>query len=622
MATREQLMIALRNAHAAGDTEAANRIAQMIKAQSADPDPQIEPSTAQKIVGGLEVAGAVASGFPAQVAGGVAGIPVQISESLGFSPQGSAARVVSDVQDALTYEPKSNVGQQYMSDVGGFVNENIAPYTTEPLEALANAGGNYAIDTGQGAFNATVMHTAPLALAELLTMGAGKGISAATRAAKPAVERGLALIPDAPPITQAGREGQALAQLIKGGSESADTAPFMLPTEAPSVGRQVLNKVGLARQDVVPDDLAREAISIGVPDDIIPPMRQANPVDKQKMLDMVNIMERGSKSRREFLNERPMDVAGRSLQARVEPILQARQAAGRQLDAVARDLKNEKADFTPAVNALIDDLDRMGVELSPEGKIKFEGSDIEGLDGPEKALGRLINRMRGSETPTAYDAHRLKRYIDETVSYGKTGEGLTGKTAAVIKNFRHNLDSILDENFPEYNRINTAYFETTRALDELQDIVGKRVELDRPGAAAALGNELRKLESNYIKGRQGLPNALKRIDETAEKYYKFSGVSPDGKLLLEDMRPKGKVFQDDLATQVMFASSLDEMFGPAAKGSFENLSGRQVKKVLNRYGGGVGAALSDAADLVSKRADAEKAQTARRFEVLREMLRR
>lgn len=74
---REQLMTALRNADAAGDTEGATRIAQMIKSQVAQPQQQPEPSLMQRA--GDFLTGGQSAGQVAEQAGrGLVNIPFDV----------------------------------------------------------------------------------------------------------------------------------------------------------------------------------------------------------------------------------------------------------------------------------------------------------------------------------------------------------------------------------------------------------------------------------------------------------------------------------------------------------------------------------------------------------------
>ena len=258
---------------------------------------------------------------------------------------------------------------------------------------------------------------------------------------------------------------------------------------------------------------------------------------------------------------------------------------GKAIDKEARLLKGQAVDSLPAVDSFIDDLADMGIDIE-DGIPNFAGSDIEGLSAPEAIIKNITNRMKGDAAPDAHDVHRMKRFIDENVAYGKTAEGLTGKTEQVLKKFRRSLDEVLDNNFPDYDAANTAYAETIGVLDSLQDVAGRKMDLTGPNADKATGTLMRRIMGN-AQSRVNLIDALDEIEGVANK-YKNSRQNADGLFLIEDAgRSTRRGFQDDLLNQVLFADELDSVFKPVARTS---LAGDVQKAVV----GGANAAASPA----------------------------
>ena len=123
MASKEQLMTALRNADAAGDADAAARFAQMIRDIPADQTPTFGQRA--RAVG--DVAGAVIGGALAEPVAGVLGVA-----SMPFAGPDGAAKVVQDVQSLPSQVmPKSELGQEYLQNVGGAIDK--VKETTDPL---------------------------------------------------------------------------------------------------------------------------------------------------------------------------------------------------------------------------------------------------------------------------------------------------------------------------------------------------------------------------------------------------------------------------------------------------------------------------------------------------------
>jgi hypothetical protein len=134
MATREEIYTAIRNADKAGDSAAVRKLGDYLKTMPADaPQPldassthemaikaADEPSTARKIannivdyappVAGVEAAGSLLSGAVAAPIAGLAGMGAGVTNALGITTT-PAADVVGNVQSALTYQPKTKLGQ-------------------------------------------------------------------------------------------------------------------------------------------------------------------------------------------------------------------------------------------------------------------------------------------------------------------------------------------------------------------------------------------------------------------------------------------------------------------------------------------------------------------------------
>jgi len=255
-------------------------------------------------------------------------------------------------------------------------------------------------------------------------------------------------------------------------------------------------------------------------------------------------------------------VAGNSLLDRVNHIKTVNREAGKQIDEVAKSLRGRGVDSTKAIDNFMDNLDEMGIRLDNRLRPNFKGSDIEGLSGPQLAIANMVKRMaagRKGVAPDAHELHRMKRFIDEQVTYGKACEGLKGKTERVLKQLRKDLDTTLDDAFPEYNNVNTRYADTVGALDALQDVAGRKMDLFGANAEKATGTLLRRMMSN-AQSRVNLVDAVDNLDSISRKY--------------------GGVFDDDIATQMLFVDELDSVFGPVARTSLAGEVGKGTKKVL------------------------------------------
>jgi hypothetical protein len=354
---------------------------------------------------------------------------------------------------------------------------------------------------------------------------------------------------------------QARVDIESGGMPATNvtTAPYRLE-ETPRGAPTVVSEVGPLPEPVptrraLRNPAQREAIKQGFDEGLIAMIREASPADRRNMLESLDIMEQATGNKRFSMENRTTDVAGQSVLKRYKAIREANTKAGRSIDRYARqNLKNQYVDFDQPVNNFLSELQDMGIRQRNDLTLDFSGSDIEGLAGAENFLNRIVKRMASPRDMTAYEVHMLKKFIDEQVTYGKLQEGLAGRTEGVVKNLRRNLDNVLDENFAGYNTANTRYAETINAMNEFQDLMGRKIDFDSPSAPTAVGTKLRGLGSN-IQSRGRLLDSLGELQTLGNRYGQFD---------------------DDVINQAAFTMDLDRVFGTKADTSFAGQIGERV----------------------------------------------
>jgi len=363
----------------------------------------------------------------------------------------------------------------------------------------------------------------------------------------------------------------------------------------------IVDYVRAGSNGIKTDFLARGAIRQGFDQGVIASVKASSPLDRSRMVEMMDILEKGKADALYAVVNRPSDVAGNSLLQRVNYIKDINRQAGSELDGIAQDLRGQTVDYSSVVNSFVTRLDDIGVKMDNDLKPIFEGSDIEGVVPAQNAINNVINRMKSGDGPDAYDLHRMKKFIDEQVTYGKASEGLAGKTENILKGLRRDLDSTLDTNFPEYNRVNTAYSDTVGALDTLQSSVGKKMDLFGDNADRAVGTVLRRLMSN-AQSRINILDSVQDIESVTRKY--------------------GGEFDDNIQVQMLFADELDSVFGPVARTGFQRSVGEGVKYGVEAATGqktGIGM-LAEAAGAMTNKARGINNENA--FKAIRKLLER
>ena len=551
----------------------------------------VEQQAAESFPGAgiIEPALAVATGAVAEPLAGLAGV------AAGLIPgeEGAGARAVEATRQAIQLTPETLEGQANLEKLGGLVQAGIdlANYPISGLaglvELVSGQGVEKAAETvrsiqeaglaqrlGGRAFEETGSPTVA-AIAETLPTAAGAALGVRGARALPKIDKAANEISSTLFKRQSPTK-QRIARMMAEGSTDVETAKFkLIPERAPQAddiqvtlsGGERLRLSGPGAKEsasntssklkqflsqggprVARDRIAEETIRQGFDDGVVAAVKGASNIDKQKMLKMVDIMQRGKKNKRFAMTNRPSDVAGDSLLERIKTIRKVNRDAGSQLDVVANKLKGQQVDFSPQVGRFLDDLGDIGVMLDDNLKPVFANSDLEGLPGVQKTVKNVINRMTQTKAPDAHDIHRMKRFIDEQVTYGKTARGLGGRTERILKGLRADLDDLLDSNFPEYDKVNTTYSETISALDSIQDVAGRKMDLAGGNADKAVGTLMRRIMSN-AQSRVRLLDAIEEIESTAVKY--------------------GGRFGDDLLTQTLFVDELDAVFRPVARTSFQ-----------------------------------------------------
>lgn len=350
---------------------------------------------------------------------------------------------------------------------------------------------------------------------------------------------------------------------IEGGGTTATrntTAPYRLE-QIEGAEPTIVSERGPLPAPAVPTRAVKNpaqqaAIKQGFDEGTIAMIRETNPADRKDMLESLKILKEAGENTRYRLLERSTDVVGGSMMKRYNLMKRKNTQAGSQIDNYAKkNMANEYVEFSGPVNNFKNNLEDMGIKINDDFTLDFSKATITGLKDLEGFLSRVVERMASSRDMTAAEVHNFKRFIDEQVGYGKVQQGLSGKSESVVKQLRAELDQLLDNRFPEYDRLNTTYAETIEAMDEFQGAVGRGIDLDSKYAGSAVGTTLRGLSSNTQR-RTKLLQSLDDMETLSEKY--------------------GLPFDDDVISQTAFTIDMDRVFGTKADTSLAGVFGEAV----------------------------------------------
>lgn len=377
------------------------------------------------------------------------------------------------------------------------------------------------------------------------------------------------------PRTEAGQEiisdiGETLGSL----PPVLGTAPVVglnaLKLKLPKSRNKALNALGEAAPDQVKKSfekklgnerfeprvfgMVKEARKQGFDDSVTTLIANASTTDKRKMARMVSIVESGKGDARAKALTRTADVAGDALVKKIDFVKSNNQQAGKQLGRIAKGLKGKEVDINNPVTKFINDLDELGVSFDDKGKPNFQGSQIEGVTPAENLINKIALRVKRKPNPDALETHQFKKFIDENVAFGKSAtEGLSGKTESVVKSLRKGVNDSISDISDGYREANKRFSDTITALDDLQDVAGRKLDFSGPNADKAAGVLLRS-QTNNTKGRANLLTSIKNLEDTAQKY--------------------GGSFDDDILNLSIFSDELDAVFGSGARTSLRGEVGK------------------------------------------------
>jgi len=507
--------------------------------------PEPEPTLGEQAIGAGEAALTAATGATGGALGLLGGTLQGIISELRSGEFGSseAANRIADRAEAamtdFTYAPRTETGQEYVQAIGE-AGEALAP--------MAGLGGA-AQQIGQlGKAARPQMAQAAKTAAQATKQAAKPVAKAVTETARDISKAKLPTTQDKIREIMAADVDRDLYDVELGESPKiAEPTAFQkaIGADLPGIKK---NKEAV--------NAANQGFDEGFLDVI---NKRATPEDKRAMLEMTRISERGKKDPLFEVDNRPADVAGNILLDKINEVKRINKDAGKAIDKEAQKLKGVEVDVAPIGDSFKTALDDMDISINDDMTLNFDDSFLKALPGPRKSIKIIFDEMANAGNPTALDLHKLKRFIDEQVSYGKSVRGLGGKAERSLKQLRGNIDSLLDEKFPSYDRANQAYGQTIGALDEIQRLAGKKTDLNSDSAMGQLGVLSRRLMSN-TQSRGQLKEALKGIDGAIEKH---GGFSVDGNRLPNPNKKK----PPNLKLMMLYADELDKVLGTSAKTS-------------------------------------------------------
>ena len=439
-----------------------------------------------------------------------------------------------------TYQPKGQEGPGMTQAVSEFAGRYLAP--------LAGATGELAA-AGQAARQA-----GPILPTTFAGAPGGMGVRPGPEAPGPQGGMGVRSAPRPEEMTipqqlAATRQRSTSAKAAKLAEEPYNIENASVVIQGPKGSEQI-----------IPDQLAENYIRQGGRPGIVAAIKAGSDADRRAGLQMMDLYKaiQSNEEKRALL--RPTDVIGRTIDERVKFLVDSQNKSGQEIDRIADDvMKKQPVNYWPAISDFEAALDKLGIKTMDitRGGVKqrvvsLRGSDVEGDAGARIILNTVLRRMFDTDAPkTAFDVHRLKRYLDTQINYGpRRANALTAQAERVIKDLRRGLNSALGKQFPEYAAANAQYADSIGALNDFQKAIGSQIDLESENADKSLGTASRKLLSNYS-SRVSLMDSLDLMEQVASSY--------------------GLNIKDSVINQVIVANEIDRMFGTTADTSLKGI---------------------------------------------------
>lgn len=205
----------------------------------------------------------------------------------------------------------------------------------------------------------------------------------------------------------------------------------------------------------------------------------------------------------------PIESVGQPLVKKFKNVRGEITKLGGQLDEVAKGLKGKQVNGLDEVLVNVDNsLADIGVTFDEKG-INFIGSNLEGLGSNEKIISNVYSRLINATD--ASDLHRLKKYIDNNVDFGKSSEGFTEQSKQLLKSWRSQIDTALDTSFPAYNTVNTELSIRINPINELKKLLKGATGFDEDLFELSAGQLMRRISSN-VASNPSIRQTLRNID--------------------------------------------------------------------------------------------------------------
>lgn len=403
---------------------------------------QPERSFADEAIGIGEAALTTATGATAGALGfGLGALEGITGELTGRIPQGEGINEATRLASELTYQPRTEAGQENIKALGDTLGVLPPVLGTTPLNTLR-----------------------PLVAGKFVTDKLLKN---------PRAKRIL------------------LADEIRKGNPNIETVTKALNANGDIITRPASKR---AVKILGGDHVAEGTVAV------LENMSSASKARVNKQLDNI---ARGRKEPLFGDANRPSNTLGEAVFDRVVAVNKINEKAGKDIGNTAKSLKDMNVDTSSVNNKFFGELNDLGVTFNrgDDGWVTPDFSRSKFIGGSQKEMTVLINDLLDG-APGFEVAHKLKRTIRDNIDFDSGGSGqIKGESQQILKSLSSGIDDVLDAASPKYKKANESFAKTIKLKSDFDNLMGRDIDISNPKSAASiLGNKAMRVDSNAATG--------------------------------------------------------------------------------------------------------------------------
>jgi hypothetical protein len=364
-------------------------------------------------------------------------------------------------------------------------------------KVLAGVGTGYAFDVAQNLQENTEG-------AEIFTPGLGSAIGGAVPVVGTGIVKGAKAIK---PVAQATRD---------------IVSPVMSPITQIPKNIKTNVQTGIATDKAIrqlPTKPLQNAVRSGVDIQDVQTLSKLDKATKESSKKLVKTVKDFADGK---TNRNPIELVGQPIVKRLQTLTNQTKQIGAKLDKTAKGLQFKSVQGIDDLFTKADDsLRNLDVNLGKQkgGKLDFVGSQLEDIGENAKIVDRVYKRLINSKD--AYELHRLKKYIDDNVTFGKTSQGMTGTAENLLKTWRKSIDDVLDKQFKTYKQLNDEYAKRISPINSMKQFLKSNTGLDEDLLSLKAGGLMRRLTSN-AQSKAELKQILRNLDKATKTKGKIA----------------------------------------------------------------------------------------------------